>query len=163
MARFTRLIFIVLLLLVINHSPARAQNASYIFNHKVIAGILSHLYGIPAPVILAVATIESSGGSGQTARVLNNHFGIVGKNELVNHRGHKSRYKQYDNEIASYVDFCSMITRKRFYSRLKFNNNCQAWVKAMSRAGYSEVPQEWEQKVMSVLTRIRYSGSVASR
>lgn len=128
-----------------------AQNKKYITNHKILASALSMRYGIPASVILAVAAVESSGGAGPVAKVLNNHFGIVGENRFVNHRGHKSRYKQYSNEYASYIDFCDMISRKRFYARLKDNKNPQAWIKAMSQSGYSESPAEWEEKINSVM------------
>ncbi len=142
---------------------ARAQNSSYINNHKFIATVLSNYYGIPAPVILSIATIESSGGEGPAAKVLNNHFGIEGENYIVNRRGHKSRYKQYSNEISSYIDFCKLVTHKRFYNRLKDNDDCRLWVKALSHAGYSELPEQWEQKVMSVLDRIEHESDVASR
>ncbi len=135
---------------------ASAQNKSYISNHKVIAAALSQKYGIPAPVILSIAAIESSGGAGPAAKVLNNHFGIVGKNSYVNHNGRKSRYKEYSNEIASYVDFCKLITRKSFYNKLKGNPDCNAWIKAISRCGYSEEPGMWEQKVFSVLYTIKF-------
>ena len=130
---------------------ANAQNKAYIANHKLIATILSESFGIPASVILAVAAIESSGGNSPTAKVLNNHFGIVGKNEIINRYGHKSRYKQYVTEIGSYMDFCMLMTRKRFYHRLKNNSNPMAWVRAMSKAHYSEVPEEWEQKVLGMI------------
>lgn len=141
---------LIVALMVSVHS-SQAQNRGYIADHKILALLLSERYGIPASVILAVAAVESSGGAGPAARVLNNHFGIVGKNNYVNSRGHKSRYKQYDNEYASYIDFCDMISRKRFYKRLKNNDDPNLWVKAMSSAGYSEVPEEWEQKIFSVL------------
>lgn len=133
---------------------ATAQNKSYIANHKAIATVLSKKYGIPAAVILAVAAIESSGGKCAVARVLNNHFGMEGKNSFVNKKGHKSRYKQYANEFASYLDFCKMISRKHFYKRLKDKQDCDAWVTAMSHAGYSETPEEWEKKVLGVLYTI---------
>lgn len=128
-----------------------AQNKTYISNHKIVASILSEHYGIPTQVILAVAAVESSGGQGPAAKVLNNHFGIVGKNSFVNKRGHKSRYKQYSNELASYLDFCKLITHKHFYRKMKGNTDCVAWVKAISHAGYSEEPEQWEQKVLGVL------------
>ena len=131
---------------------AVAQNSTYISNHKIVAALLAEHYGIPAPVILAVAAVESSGGAAPVARVLNNHFGVVGKNNFVNQRGHKSRYKQYDNELASYIDFCQIITRKKFYKKLKDNEDCRLWVKALSKAGYSELPGQWEKKVFGVLT-----------
>ncbi len=145
-----RKILVLALLAII--CSANAQNNKYINNHKVMAAVLSEHYGIPAAVILAIATVESSGGNAPTARVLNNHFGMVGHNDIVNRRGHKSRYKQYGHEIASYIDFCEVVKRKRFYARLKDNSNPAAWVKALSRCGYSELPEQWEQKVFSVLS-----------
>ena len=147
---------ILVVLLSASGFGASAQNKSYISNHKVIAAALSQRYGIPAPVILSIAAIESSGGAGPAARVLNNHFGIVGKNSYVNDKGRKSRYKEYSNEIASYVDFCNLITRKSFYNRLKGNPDCSAWIKAISRCGYSEEPGMWEQKVYSVLYSLKF-------
>jgi Bax protein len=145
----------LLLIMLVSVFSVHAQNKTYINNHKVIARVLSETYGIPAPVILAIAAVESSGGAGPTAKVLHNHFGIVGKNSYVNHRGNKSRYKQYPNVYASYIDFCELMTRKRFYAKLKGNDDCKAWVKAISACGYSEVPEEWTMKVMSVLAKIK--------
>lgn len=142
--------FLVLALLAVGFT-ANAQNKKYITDHRLFATILGEHYGIPASVILAVAAVESSGGAGPVAKVLNNHFGIVGKNQYVNRNGNKSRYKQYDNEYASYIDFCDMISRKKFYKKLKNNENPKLWIKAMSSAGYSESPQEWEEKIMSVM------------
>jgi flagellum-specific peptidoglycan hydrolase FlgJ len=149
---FRKLLVLVLLGVMFS---ANAQNKTYIANHKIIATLLGESYGIPAPLILAVAAIESSGGKGPAAKVLNNHFGIEGENDYVNKKGHSSRYKQYANEWASYLDFCQLLTRKRFYNKLKGNTNTKAWVHAMSLAHYSEVPEEWENKVLSVLATIR--------
>jgi uncharacterized FlgJ-related protein len=130
---------------------ANAQNKSYISNHKLLATVLSERYGIPASVILSIAAIESSGGAGPAAKVLNNHFGMEGKNNIVTTTGKKSRYKQYNNVIESYIDFCNVISRKKFYPTLKNNSDPGAWVKAISHAGYSEMPEQWEHKVFSVL------------
>ena len=151
----------VLLVLICSVSAfyANAQNGSYIFNHKLVASILSESYGIPASVILAVAAVESSGGQGPAAKVLNNHFGIVGKNSFINKRGHSSRYKEYNNELASYLDFCKLISHKRFYHKLKGNTDCIAWVKAISNCGYSEQPEQWKQKVLSVLYSMKLQSS----
>ena len=146
---------LLVLVLMVAIFSAKAQNNKYITNHKIIATVLGEHYGIPASVILAVAAVESASGSGAVAKVLNNHFGIVGHNNIVNHRGNKSRYKQYDNVYASYIDFCNLMTRKKFYSKLKNNDNPQLWVKAISRTGYSEQPEEWEKRIMSVLSSNR--------
>jgi Bax protein len=136
-------------------TTAQAQNGYYVANHKAIAIVLSHTYGIPAPLILAVAAVESSGGKGPAAKVLNNHFGIEGKNAYVTKTGFKSRYKQYSNVFASYLDFCKLLSHKHFYGKLKNNADCIAWVKAMSHCHYSEVPEEWEQKVLGMLAVIK--------
>jgi flagellum-specific peptidoglycan hydrolase FlgJ len=146
---------LLVLVLMVAIFSAKAQNNKYITNHKIIATVLGEHYGIPASVILAVAAVESASGSAAVAKVLNNHFGIVGHNNIVNHRGNKSRYKQYDNVYASYIDFCNLMTRKKFYSKLKNNDNPQVWIKAISRTGYSEQPEEWEKRIMSVLSSNR--------
>ena len=150
---------LLVLIFLVSVVSVQAQNKTYINNHKVIASVLAKRYGIPAPVILAIAAVESSGGAGPTARVLHNHFGIEGKNSFVNQRGHTSRYKQYANAFASYLDFCKLITRKRFYNRLKGKDDSKAWVMAISHAGYSEAPEEWRKKVLGVLSTIKMSSA----
>ena len=132
-------------------TPHSFAQSDYIKDHKILAKILSETYGIPSAVILGVAIVESGAGEGDAAKVLNNHFGFVGENEYLNSKGHKSRYKQYDNEIASYLDFCSYITRKKFYKKLKDKKNPRLWIHAISLTGYSEVPETWEAHVLRAI------------
>ena len=129
---------------------ATAQNGTYITEHKTMTTELAEQYGIPYSVILAVALVESSAGEGKTAKKLNNHFGIVGKNEQAK-TGYKTRYKQYDSEQESFMDFCRTISKKGFYARLKDNTDSKAWVKEISKAGYSEQPKVWEKRIMSTI------------
>lgn len=129
---------------------ANAQNHTYISKHKAITTELAQQYGIPSSVILAVAIVESSAGEGKTAKKLNNHFGIVGQNQAKK-IGYKSRYKQYDSEQESFMDFCRTISKKGFYARLKDNADTKQWVQALSRAGYSEKPQVWEKRILSTI------------
>lgn len=129
---------------------ANAQNHTYINKHKALSTELEQQYGIPSSVILAVALVESSAGEGKTAKKLNNHFGIVGQNEAAK-IGYKSRYKQYDCEQESFMDFCRTVSKKGFYARLKDNGDTKQWVKALSRAGYSEQPQVWEKRILSTI------------
>src|SRR5258708_4016500 len=72
-------------------------------------------YEIPAPVMLGISIIESSSGTSINCKLLNNYFGIVGKNKLSKTTKKKSRYKQYADATASFVDFCRVISRKKFY------------------------------------------------
>lgn len=129
---------------------AQAQHSGYISNHKTISTELSEQYGIPSSVILGVALVESSSGESKNAKKLNNHFGIVGKNN-AREIGYHSKYKQYDNEKESFVDFCKTISSKSFYARLKDNGDTKEWIKAISKAGYSVQPKVWEKKVLTII------------
>jgi Bax protein len=132
---------------------ANAQNAAYISKHQTITTELSEQYGIPASVILAVAIVESSSGTGHAATRLNNHFGMVGKNNLkAQKKGYRSKYKQYDSDKDSFMDFCRVISNKNFYARLKDNKDCNEWVKAISHAGYSELPLIWEKRILNTIS-----------
>jgi len=119
----------------------------YVKRYKGIADSLSAVYGIPASVILGVAIIESGSGTSRNAKMLNNHFGIVGKNNLLQTKGIKTRYKQYPNVAASYVDFCKIISRRKFYPKLKGNKDYKVWTDSISKSNYSEVPEEWRKKI----------------
>lgn len=131
---------------------APAQKATYLTKHKSIAMELSEQFGIPPQVILAVAMVESCSGEGLVAKKLNNHFGIVGKNKMdPKTDGYKSRYKQYVSVKESYLDFCKLVSHKRFYDDLKDSTDCKAWVKAISATGYSTKPVQWEQKVLKTI------------
>ena len=130
---------------------ANAQNKSYITEHKSLTQELAAQYGIPSSVILAVAIVESSAGVGTAAILLNNHFGIVGSNDMKA-KGYKSRYKQYDNDEQSFIDFCETISRKGFYSKLKDNNDPKKWVSALSHSGYSAKPKVWEKRILNTIS-----------
>jgi flagellum-specific peptidoglycan hydrolase FlgJ len=122
----------------------------YVREFRSYADSLSEEYGIPASVMLGVAILESGSGTSRNARILNNHFGIVGKNKITTFR---SRYKQYDNPRDSYKDFCKLVKKKKFYEKLKGNTNYALWVDALSKAGYSEVPDTWKQRVLSTIKK----------
>jgi Bax protein len=129
-----------------------AQKA-YIRQYKPLADSLSLAYGIPAAVILGVAIIESSSGTSRNCKLLNNHFGIVGKNNLLKTKNIRTRYKQYANATSSYVDFCKLISRKKFYPKLKGNKRYLPWVDAISKSNYSEVPDVWKQRVTTTIKK----------
>ena len=81
---------------------------SYIQNHKKIALELSEQYGIPPAVILSIAFVESGGGTSKNSKTLNNHFGIVGKNNVSS-----SRYRYFNSVRESYEAFCKLVARKK--------------------------------------------------
>ena len=147
-------IFIIWLLVILPIAIVHAQKIdvnTYITDHKVLAKILAETYGMPSSVILGVAIVESSAGTCDIAKVLNNHFGIVGKNDYINKNKRKSMYRQYDNEIASYIDFCIYVSTKKFYQKLKNKKDPRLWVHAISLTGYAEDPENWEGKIMHTI------------
>lgn len=145
--------FLFTYLLGLAFTAAAEPTGNYIKKYRSLADSLSAAYGIPASVILGVAVIESSSGAGRNVKLLNNHFGIVGKNNVHRTKKIKTRYKQYANATASYVDFCNLMTRKKFYKRLKGNLNYILWVDAISKSGYSEIPSVWKQRVTTVIKK----------
>ncbi|MBN8784923.1 MAG: muramidase [Sphingobacteriales bacterium SCN 48-20] len=145
-------IFLGLLALMVLTVPARAQKA-YISNYRPLADSLSAVYGIPSSVILAVAIVESGAGTTRNARLLNNHFGIVGSNRLQKTHGIRTRYKQYPSVAASYAAFCQLVARRKFYPKLKGEKDYRKWVEAISKTGYSERPAEWRKKIITAIQR----------
>ena len=130
-----------------------AQNSShrYVQKYRPLADSLARSYGIPSAVIIGISLLESASGTSRNCRLLNNYFGIIGRNNLLRTRGIRTRYKQYASDTASFIDFCRLMTRKRFYPKLKNTSNSLLWVQAISKAGYSEVPAIWQKRVMSTI------------
>jgi Bax protein len=147
---------LVLFFLISIYQGAFAQS-KYIKKYRPMADSLSKVYKIPASVILGVAILESGSGTSRNCKLLNNHFGIVGKNNLVKTKGVKTRYKQYPDALASYVDFCKVIKKKKLYKKLKDNEDYKLWVDAISKAGYSEVPDYWKKKVLETIKKNKLS------
>ena len=133
------------------------SQSKYIKRYRSIADSLSEIYKIPASVILGVAILESGSGTSRNSKLLNNHFGIVGKNDLLKTKNIKTRYKQFPDVLASYVDFCKIIKKKKFYKKLKDNKDHTLWVDAISKAGYSEIPEYWRRKVLETIKKNKLS------
>ena len=137
-------------------TPARQGHSGgggYIKQYKPIADSLAGIYGVPTSVMLGIAIIESGAGKSRNCKLLNNHFGIKGKNNLLKTKGIKSSYKQYDNGRASYVAFCKLMTRKKFYSKLKGKKDHKLWLEAISKAGYSTVPDVWKRNITAAIRK----------
>lgn len=133
--------------------------SKYVKKYKHTADSLSKVYGVPAALFLGIAIIESGAGKSRNAKLLNNHFGIIGKNNMHKLKGkrRRSNYKQYANATLSYIDFANHLTRRKFYNRLKGKMNYILWVDAMSKDNYSEVPKIWKQRVISTIKKHKLS------
>jgi len=143
----------LLVLLLVSLSPALFAQSKYVRKYRPLADSLSSVYGVPTSIILGVAILESGAGTSRNCKLLNNHFGIVGKNDLLKTKRIKTRYKQYHDSLASYVDFCRLMTKKRFYKKLKDNTDYKLWADAISKTGYSEIPDYWKTKVLETIRK----------
>ena len=131
---------------------AQQKKHNYITTNEQLAEELSEKYGIPSGVILAVAFVETGGGTSKGAKTYNNHFGIVGKNKVT-----KSKYKSFDSARESYEAFCQILSRKKYYSDLKGIKDTAQWVKAIAAAGYSTQPVEWKKRVKMIIEKFNLS------
>jgi len=147
---------LLVLLCVFTFQCLQAQS-KYVKKYKPLADSLAAVYELPAAVILGVAIVESGSGTSRNAKLLNNHFGIVGKNNLLKTKGIKSRYKQYGKVADSYLDFCGLLSRRKFYSSLKGNKDYRVWVDAISKTGYSEMPEEWKKRINGAIRKNKLS------
>jgi flagellum-specific peptidoglycan hydrolase FlgJ len=126
---------------------------NYINKYHKLVEKLSAEYGIPVSVITAISIVESGAGQTKNGKLLNNHFGIVGKNNLLKTKGIKTMFKQYPNAEASFKDFCEMVSRKRYYAKLKGNKSSLLWINAMAKAGYSTQPEVWKKLILNAIKK----------
>lgn len=129
----------------------------YIEKYSNLADSLSFEFGIPVSVILGVAIVESSSGTSRNAKLLNNHFGIVGKNNLLKTKGVRTKYKQFSDGENSYISFCKLLSRRKFYAKLKGNSDYTVWVNAISKSNYSEVPEIWKKAILYAIKNCKLS------
>lgn len=127
----------------------------YIKKFKPLVDSLSTVYEIPFSVIMGVSIIESGLGRDRNAKLLNNYFGFVGKNNLMKTHGIKTRYKQYKSAKASFVDFCEKVSKQSYYVQLRGNMQYSLWLNAMAKSGYSSKPDIWKKEVTSVIKKYK--------
>jgi Bax protein len=151
----SRLLLLFFLSLLLNSSFS--QSRSFVKKYRPLADSLSAEYNIPTAVILGISIIESSSGTSRNCKLLNNYFGIVGKNDLLKTNGRKTRYKQYPDATASFTDFCRLVKKRKFYKTLKGNMNYNLWIDAISKSNYSEVPDTWKQRVIAAIRKNKLS------
>src|SRR5258705_5161264 len=69
-------------LLLVSLQSLHAQS-KYVKKFRPMADSLSEEYGVPASLILGISILESGSCTSQNCKLLNNHFGIKGKTNLL--------------------------------------------------------------------------------
>lgn len=133
-------------------SPAQSAGAQFVEKHKKTALVLMRRSGIPASIILGISMVESAMGRSKNCRLLNNYFGVKGKNNLHKGKsGHRSAYKQYPDAAASFKDFVRIVQRKQYYPALKGNMHYKKWLVKMNQHGYAEAKGKWIKDVEQMI------------
>ena len=132
----------------------RANSQNKFFNeYRPLADSLAGVYHMPASVILAVAYQESGGGTSVVGRRLNNHFGLKGRVAGGDTVSVKSSYKYFAKPADSYVYFCNLVARKKFYPSLKGNKDYKKWVVSISNTGYAANAKVWSRHIIGVIEK----------
>jgi Bax protein len=129
---------------------ALAQGVGFFTNYRPLADSLSKIYGIPSCVILGVSYLESGGGVSTIAKRLNNHFGMVGNCNYEVSK-YKSSYRYFKRPEDSYIAFCELVKRKKFYPQLKGTFDEQKWVRSIALTGYAADANKWTAAVMRII------------
>jgi hypothetical protein len=125
----------------------------YIDKFAPIAIQLSIETQIPSSVILGVAIVESGFGNSKNCRLLNNHFGVKGKNTLrQRHKTYRSKYKEYASDSASYADFCRIVSSKKYYPKIKNSRHNSIWLKHISKT-YAKARKRWVKGVLYAIKK----------
>lgn len=146
-----------ILLLISSTAFSQRYATNYVNKYKPVAMRIMNEKGIPASVILGIAMLESGMGTSKNAKLLYNHFGIVGRNSLRKKKGaaYRSRYKEFANAEASFDYFANMVARKKWFPAMKGNVEYKLWLKHMNHAGYSTAGHEWVKRVTSMINRYK--------
>ncbi len=145
-----RIILIVVTMLLVSFLQAQKVTSNYIAKFLPLAITLKETWGIPVSIILGVSILESGSGTSLNCRQLNNYFGMTGKNHLKHRR---TMYKQYASANESFEDFCSMISKKKYYIKLKNSMNYSAWLVSMNNGNYASAKGIWISRITNVIKK----------
>ena len=73
---------------------------------------------------------------------------MVGKNTV-----NGSKFKSFESSKESFRAFCEMISRKKYYQKMKGNLDYSEWLDAIASAGYAGKPTDWKQKINTVIKK----------
>ncbi len=144
MKKYLFLTFLILSMTLTTLSNAQSSAQKYIERFDELALKLMKQTGIPASIILGVSMVESSLGRSKNCKLLNNYFGVKGKNSLHKKGGtYRSAYKEYPNAAASFNDFVRIVKNKKYYPKLKGDRNYKKWLHFMNKHGYATAKGAW--------------------
>ena len=146
----------LLITLVLSLNFFSYSQKEYFDTYQILADSLEGVYGIPSSVMLSIAYHESGGGKSRNAKLLNNHHGIKGSNNLLKTHKIKSKYRQFASVEESYVGFCELVTRKKVYGKLKGEEDVSKWVYGIYNSGYCS-SKKWPVAILGIIKKNKLS------
>lgn len=142
-------LFLVLCPCQLCYGQNKAVVQNYIEKYKSTALKFEKEYGIPAPITLAQAILESGAGTSSLTKASNNHFcikagkGWTGRVHLAwDDETEKSRFRCYDSADESFLDYAKLLSTSKYYRDLfKINIfDYRGWAHGLKKAGYATSP-----------------------
>ena len=147
-----KLAFYIVIMLMAHLCYGQKVITNYIDRFLPVSKELSVEFGIPVAIILGVSILESGSGTSKNCRQLNNYFGVTGRNHL---KKRHSAYKQYVSAEESFRDFCEILSRKKFYSSLKYHMVYNRWLVSMNHASYAGAKNVWITRITSLVKKYK--------
>lgn len=155
------------------YQPRPWKVKAYINNYLYLAQEIELHDGIPVPVTLAVAGLESDWGRSELAKRANNHFGIKVKPGWRGHEYCKDTqeykdpatpvniwacFRKYPLIRRSYQDFAQFLKDGDRYQALQNLelNDYPAWAEGLQAGGYATDP-DYAQKLRGLIWKYRLS------
>jgi flagellum-specific peptidoglycan hydrolase FlgJ len=167
-------LLIPLALLLLSPSSADLSKArpgavnQYLNKYRYLSRQLTQSTGIPEPVILAIAGLESNWGKSELAVNANNHFGIKAKVDrpapsycklTYEYEGWlvyttQACFRSYPLISESYYDFGDFVLTRKNYSQVRNlpSWNYRAWLDGLREGGYATDPA-YTDKVLRIIWR----------
>jgi len=148
-----RITLILLFLLTSCFIQAQSVAEKYIQKFDSLAIEVLLKYDIPASLVLGIALQESAAGTSKLCRVNKNHFGVKSRVKSSKTKsGYMSKYRTFDTDEDAYLHFGEMLSKRKYYPKLKENMDYMLWLKAMKAAKYA-TSQHWISHVDAMIKR----------
>ena len=148
-----RLSLILLFLLTSCLTQAQSVAEKYIQKFDSLAIEVLVKYEIPASLVLGIALQESAAGTSKLCGVNKNHFGVKTRVKSPKTKsGYVSKYRTFDSDEDAYLHFGEMLSKRKYYLKLKGNMDYMLWLNAMKAAKYATSPH-WISRVDTMIKR----------
>ena len=130
---------------------------AYVNKFSPLAIKLHKETGVPASLILGIASVESGYGSSKQSRLLHNHFGMIGGSETGVKKPYNSRYRYFASDESCYRAFAKLMVDQYKVPEMVSKGLTVAQIVNKIKKRYAETAyDQWAKDVNSVIKRRNY-------